>query len=391
MRKLRGFTLVELLVGMSLGVVVLTAAVAMFSKALDATYLVSQRAEMQQNARSAMEMISRDISLAGYGVPTGGVQLPTGGGGNSLYGCDAARCYVGTGNPPTGMSYPTVPASGTSPAVTNHLYGIIPGPAQGIATGAGGTPSDIITLVYADSAFRLDCYNVTAFGNNATSITLALPSPLTPDCQNPAPQQVNAPVVGLQAGDLVLLTNANGAAVAEVTSVPNATTVNFADNDPLKVNQSNATAGNLKTFQQGLPTGTGATPTKAVRLFVIPYYVDVPPGADSIRYTADDQPPRLMRQVNGLPPVPVAENIADLQFTYDVYNDISGTAQSGLKDGGLSQTPPVSPNQIRKVNVVNLGGRSPLQGAELSGRGFQSISLATAVSARNMSFRDRYQ
>jgi hypothetical protein len=246
-------------------------------------------------------------------------------------------------------------------------------------------------VVYADAVLRLDCYNVTNFGANGSSITVTLPVPLTPDCQNPKPQAINTTGVGLQAGDLILLSNTNGAAIGEITSVPNGSTVNFAENDPLHINQNAATAGNIKTFQLGVPTGNGATPTKAVRIFVITYYIDVPRGPDGVRYTSDDGPPRLMRQVNGQTPVPVAENITDLQFTYDVYNDTTNVAQAGLKDAGLSQTPPVSPNQIRKVNVISLGGRSPLQGADLSDRGFQSISLATAVSARNMSFRDRYQ
>ena len=37
------------------------------------------------------------------------------------------------------------------------------------------------------------------------------------------------------------------------------------------------------------------------------------------------QTPRLMRQVNGLDAVPVADNIINLQFTYDVINSVNGT------------------------------------------------------------------
>ena len=37
------------------------------------------------------------------------------------------------------------------------------------------------------------------------------------------------------------------------------------------------------------------------------------------------QTPRLMRQVNGLNAVPVADNIINLQFTFDVINSTGGT------------------------------------------------------------------
>jgi hypothetical protein len=46
-----------------------------------------------------------------------------------------------------------------------------------------------------------------------------------------------------------------------------------------------------------------------------------------------------------------------------------------------------SPNQIRKVNIVSMTARSGTKGVQ----GFQAVDLATSVSVRDMSFRDRYQ
>jgi hypothetical protein len=118
---------------------------------------------------------------------------------------------------------------------------------------------------------------------------------------------------------------------------------------------------------------------------VITYYLDVPPGPDGVRYTTDDLPPRLMRQVNGQTPAPVAEGIADLQFSYDIFDEGAGSATANLSDAGLSYGK--SPNQIRKVNIVSMTARSAQKGV----KGYQGVDLATSVGVRNMSFRDRYQ
>ena len=44
----RGFSLIELLIALAVGVLVLGAAVQLFSKSVTATWLVSQRAELQE-------------------------------------------------------------------------------------------------------------------------------------------------------------------------------------------------------------------------------------------------------------------------------------------------------------------------------------------------------
>ena len=91
-RKQRGYSLVELLIAMALGVLVLTAAMMMLTKAMDATFMVTQRAEMQSNARTAISFLSRDLSLAGTGFPTGGIQGPTGAGSSApKFGCSAVQ------------------------------------------------------------------------------------------------------------------------------------------------------------------------------------------------------------------------------------------------------------------------------------------------------------
>jgi prepilin-type N-terminal cleavage/methylation domain-containing protein len=357
--KSRGFTLLEMMIAMALGLIVLAATVQLFTQALRATFLVSQRAEMQQNGRAAVGLISKDISVAAADLPTGGVQLPTATGTNPIYGCDQIKCYV-SGVAPAGIAFPS-----------NHLYGVIPGPGLGMPLSPGGRNTDIITVSYTDNTFALNQYPVTGIAASGNSATLAGPPAGVPPLADPA--------VGIKVGDLILIKNNIGTALGEVTGLVGST-INFADLDKLHVNQSAAASGNIKAILGGNLANTTLT-----RLLVITYYLDLPPGPDGVRYTADDMPPRLMRQVNGQTPAPVADNIADLQFSYDIFDEAAGVDTSNLSDAGMSAGK--SPNQIRKVNIVSMTARSALHGSQ----GFQGLDLATSVAVRDMSFRDRYQ
>ena len=97
--------------------------------------------------------------------------------------------------------------------------------------------------------------------------------------------------------------------------------------------------------------------------------------------SAVGQTPRLMRQVNGLTPVPVADDIINLQFTFDVYNSSTNVLDSNEPNPiGASE----SPNLIQKVNLVAMGQSILNQGNS------QNMYLATDVNAGNMTFRQRY-
>ncbi|MDY0044587.1 MAG: prepilin-type N-terminal cleavage/methylation domain-containing protein, partial [Syntrophales bacterium] len=61
-----GFTLLELVIAMALGLVILGAMYSVFTVHQKTFRLQEHIAEMQQNARAAMDMISREIKLAGY-------------------------------------------------------------------------------------------------------------------------------------------------------------------------------------------------------------------------------------------------------------------------------------------------------------------------------------
>ena len=349
----KGFTLMELIVAMALGLLVLAAMASLFRTGLNSTMLVTQRAETQQNMRAAVDLMVKDISMAGAGLPSGGIQLPTGAGATaSRFGCDQGGiCHV------PAFNYPN----------NNYMYGVIPGFSNGVENNdvvtAAPPPivNDSITVIYADYNYPLWEYNITfPVPNNGGSIALAANPAFVP-----APPLINA-AGGIQVGDLIMLSNSLGTAVGEVTDITPGT-ITFADTDALNINQNGAAQNNIKAIS------TGAN-TLGYRLFAVTYYLSVPGNGET---------PRLMRQVNGLPPVPVADNIINLQFAYDAYDSLTGALNANLADPiGVGE----SPNLIQKINIVVMG-----QSILNNGNKSQNMYLATSVSARNMAFRNRYQ
>ncbi len=345
-----GFSLVELIVAMAVGLIIMAGVVAFFRQGVDLNYRVIQRAEMQQNARVALNLISRDISIAGTGVPAGGIQLPSGAGSqDALFACDQAACYL------TANVYQD-----------DRLYAITP--ADGVGPVINGVATDVVTLVYEDSTLNLGQFPLVNTAADGTQLEV---NPLT----NPP---IDDPAVGITAGDMLALCNANGCAAGVVTGVPSSLFINFANTDPLNFNQTAAAIGNIASILDG----PGIPPTRASRIVTITYYIEIPPGPDGVAGTGDDGAPRLMQQINAHPPVPVAENIEDLQISYDLFDDNLAVATTDQPNAGGT------PNQIRKINV-SVTFRSPNSG--LFQPGFEHLTLTTSISARNLSFRDRYE
>jgi hypothetical protein len=201
------------------------------------------------------------------------------------------------------------------------------------------------------------------------------------------PNNILAPG-GLQVGDLLMFLVAtpgngttssgtslvqNAAVVAEITGIPNNTTVTFATGDALNMNQTGG-ANNLAAVA-GAAAAAGSQ-TSVCRLQAVSYFLQVPPAGGTV------QTPRLMRQVNGLNAVPVADGIINLQFTYDIIDTNTGAVVANQQNPiGAGQ----SPNLIQKVNVWIMGS-SPTT----SGNKSQNMYLATSVSTRDMTFCNSY-
>jgi prepilin-type N-terminal cleavage/methylation domain-containing protein len=365
-----GFSLLEMVVAMALGTIVLGAAVSIYIQGVNATWTVSQRAELQQDFRAASNLLTNDLSLAGAGLGQGAsIQLPTSAT-LPLYGCaqTTGTCYINSG---AGETYPV---QGTTP----YLYGLLPGYQEGPTVNTMAT--DIVTVVYTDPTFALDCY--TASVTNSTTVTFTLPGTLS--CTLPTnistPQAVNDAGVGLTAGDLVWFTFGTSNVVAEVTTAATSGgVVVFASGDKLKMNQASSAARSLASKTTGT-TGT------AERILVITYYLD-----------SSVTPTRLMRQVSGHTPMPVAENVVYLNFTYDLFNTTTTTAAVGCPNPGAitpacanGSSSGLFPNQITKINIMHMDMDSSVNGSGFAQKGYSRMDLQTSVSARNLTYVNNY-
>jgi len=342
-RDIRGFSIFELIIAMGLATVVLGGALALTSQAIGISDMVSQRSDMQQNARVAINMMALDASLAGTGFPTSGVQLPSGAGSlDSLFACDTGGCHI------TNDVY-----------TAERLYATWPGQAGGPTL--NGVATDVLNVVYDDATSAFDEYVLDDIQNsNRIWFNLA-----TATAYDDA-------VVGIKEGDVLLMNNVNGQAVCTVTDVNTGGEVRLNPNDPLNFNQqAGAAFGHFDSILS--PPGDPAFPdTTARRIFIITYYID----------DSDPDVPLLMRQVNAHPPMAVAEYVENLQVTYDIYDENLAVATAELNDAGGQ------PNQIRKTNI-SLTVRSP--GETLMERDFQRITLTTSVGPRNLTYKDRYE
>jgi len=76
-KKERGFTLVELLVAMAISGIVMAAVYTAFVTQQKSYTVQDQVAEMQQNARVGLDMIAREVRMAGYGQPDWSIPADT--------------------------------------------------------------------------------------------------------------------------------------------------------------------------------------------------------------------------------------------------------------------------------------------------------------------------
>ena len=344
-----GFSLLELLVASSLGLLVILAMASLFKTGMDTTFVITQRAETQQNMRAAIELMSNDIGLAGSGLPSGGLQLSTAGPLSKIACNQGGTCYI------PGDKYP--PSGGGTP---NYMYAIEPGYGNGVEASAvipnaPGQINSSITSIYCDYNFPL-----TNFTFTIASATTATAVPISSANQ---PNNILAPG-GLNLGDLLLFTVnvagngksssgtslvQNAAVVAEITGTSGtsgstagcgpgtcAWTLTFATGDALQFNQTGGT-NNLSSVSAAVAAAAAAgsaSQTNVCRLNAVSYFLEVPPAGGTV------QNPRLMRQVNGQLAVPVADNIINMQFTYDIIDSTTGKVVANQPDpigAGASQ------------------------------------------------------
>jgi hypothetical protein len=188
---------------------------------------------------------------------------------------------------------------------------------------------------------------------------------------------VTDPALGITPGDVILLQNTHGSAIGVATAVAG-NTITFGL-DPLNINQLAAPSGNIKSLATPGSNPVTYPATQVSRLVMVTYFIQPvagPNGPDA----------RLARQLGSHPPVPIAEHIEDLKFTYDVVDPTSNALTANSPDAVTGNPPSSQPGQIRKINI-NLTAKAV---RTEKGGDFQRVNLTTSIGPRNLSFRDRY-
>jgi prepilin-type N-terminal cleavage/methylation domain-containing protein len=348
-KRTQGFSLIELLVAVSITVIVVTvawSALIGFEHTSEGVVLASNT---QENLRAGMNYVARDLVLTGEGLPTGGIAIPNGAG-------------VPVNRPgPVGANY-------TFPSTYTAIPAITPGAGMGANV---LEPSDMITVMYADNSIPLSQNLINdpappagdpvcngAIDPAGASVTFDI------NCTN-----ISTGTLVVHPGDLILFSNAQGNALEEVTSVAGQV-LDFASNDAYNINQRTDPSGTMQQIQT--PAGSGIyPPTTATRVIMVTYYLDNTIPND----------PRLMREVNFNTPEPVAEQIEDLQASYDFIDGVTNPTDQKVPPAGDS------PNQTEDVNLF-LAARSA-RPFSWTGLYFRN-NLVTQVSLRGMAYFNRY-
>jgi hypothetical protein len=334
MKEEQGFSSVEMLISAAITLSLLAGTMGALNASLGHNKKATLIADLEQNLRAGLNMTVRDFISAGWGIPTGGIPIPSGTGSVPVH---------RPGPPGTDLYF-------NSPMVAAVNPGADMGP-----TG-GDQATDVVNILYADSLLPLNQTPLASIASSGSSATVNAVTPIT-GITNP-----------IRPGDLIAFSNALGNTMQCVTRV-SGQVMFFETGDPFRLNQPGATQGSIAQ----LKNGSTFPPTTATRVYLTTYYLD---------FTTDPEMPRLIRRINLNQGEPVALILEDFQLTYDLVDGISNPANID------SPTEPNSPNQIRKVNIL-LSGRSTAKIENT--QQYLHRTLTTQVSLRSLSFVDRYR
>lgn len=333
LRNQRGFSLVELLIAMTVTLTVTGAAFSALRDAAKAAEAAAVVSDVNQNLRIAMNVVIKDLIQAGegdYSLRTG-VSIPSGGG--------------------------TDPIVRPSPAGSNWFfpasYTVLPAvsPASGTGPVVNGLATDVVTLLFEDRSLDLSgaTPNIPASGANI---------------QFPNGFDMGQGAAAIKEGDLIRF---GGGAMQEVTNVANRT-VHFNQNADSNLNQRDAPQGSVMDMKGG---ENQFPPLKMTRVSMITYYIRVP--ANGL--------PQLIRRVNYGDERVVAVGVENLQLSWDLVDGVTNPAniESFGANGGEAQ--------IRKANLY----MAALSQDVVSSTGMPlRSSLTTQVSLRSLAFVSRY-
>jgi hypothetical protein len=344
MKKEQGFSSVEILISTAITLLILSSALGLLNNSMAHSKKTTQMTDLEQNLRAGMNLVVQDFIGAGWGIPTGGIPIPSGDGSFPVH----------RPGPPGADLYFDL----TMIAAVN--------PGAGLGPGEGDQATDIVNILYADSRLSLNQNTLLSIADDGSTATVNAATPIS-GISNP-----------VRPGDLIAFSNALGNTVQCVTRVAGQI-MYFATGDPFNLNQRTASQGSMIQLRGDNGDGDedlhdGAfPPTTATRVWLATFYLD---------FTTNPLMPRLIRRMNANPGEPVALVLDNFQLTYDLVDGITNPTNID------TTTEPNSPNQIRKANI-QISGRSSSK-IDNSDE-YMHRSLTTQISLRSLSFVDRYR
>lgn len=367
-----GFSVLELIITMAIFSMVMGGVFASMTSALRANEAVKLTTQMNNNLRVAMDLVVRDLTQVGQGLPLGRVVgIPTGPG----------ALPVRRPGPFDPVGAPDTIVEQFDPALV-ALSAVTAGPGMGPVVET--LPTDLITTLSADNAFE----DIELVDLTATSMTVS-PDVVIGD-------DPDAGGDNIRVGDLIMFTKQSHSTLKYVTAIDEDNTVLFENGDPLNLNQVGAAViGTLAHYTAEAPADVAAcppaprpctfmvVPTRATRIRMISYYIEAPENGPGFR---------LMRRINARPATAVATSLEGFTVTYDVVDDLANPVNVAMNDADLDGSGMCAPvacstDQVRKVNIW-LRGRSANRHQQ-TGQFFRN-TLASQVSLRSLALVDRY-
>ena len=216
----------------------------------------------------------------------------------------------------------------------------------------------MLTVLRIDPTIQLNTVPVLSISADGSTVTM------------PAGFSIDDDATGIKAGDLIMLSNGNGNAIQEVTSVVGQSII-FSSTAESGLNQPNAPQGSVMELRNADATWP---PTTATRILMLTYYLtDLSNGGR--RFPRWCAAPTTVRSEYW----PAASRTSSSR----------GIWSMGVDNPTNVEFPeePNTPHQIRKANL-HMGARS----IDPTPTGYLlHASLTTQVSLRSMAFVDRYK
>ncbi len=326
-----GFSLVELMLALALGLVVVTGIVQLFVGNSQTYNVLNGQSRMQENARFAMEFISRAARSAGYfGCAPETVNIVKGlrGNWNAMPEFDISQFVQGYNGNADGTWSPTL---ATLPRTTGGVNVNVYIPGNGIDTTTIEPGTDVLVFRGMQNP-----------GRNLTQVLQPTGDPV-----------VRAPGgdPGFGVNDIVLLANCEQAAVFRVTGM------NVAGDEATLLHATSA-AGNLYENADQISSPTGLIPF-TLSYLGRSYGEDANVGALESTYFfiapslgQDNQgntPSALWQKVGGAQPVELVQGVEDLEVLFGVDTTLTDGISNANQYVDFNDVP--DPNQVVSLRV----------------------------------------